>query len=362
MYIYLMEALVTPFIFLGPTVSGKIQKARSYIEQAYNCKLTLPLVERKFTISGDYEARVLASPYHFEIDVPNLSMQDKQIIGELLTTFFMSGDVLNALRTNTRKLVILRRAHSLSLPAAIRVRAILHQFVLPPDATGMLWFTAREMSGSLAVLSDACVIQSVPRMPYNNWLTSDIDDRCKNEEAYERCCGRIERAQEIAEFFSSETSIVWPRRVYDFYDETIKILINAATQGKANITVLKWIRNRIYQALSLCQSPPDIIDSFASGIQNNVDLLEPNVFWLAMKSLSNAEPHTSYRTPLSLENALLQLYEVIRNHTKKSPPTDNGITNETVQTGNEFSEKQSIKPKAVNNRRSSPIKKSIKKG
>jgi hypothetical protein len=318
-----MEALNLPFLFLGPASSGKLTHARKLIEQAHNKTLSLPLEERKFTVGDNYEARVFTSPYHFEIDIPNLSMQDKQIIGELLTTFFNSGDVLNSLHTDCRKLVILRRAHALSLPAAIRVRSIIHQFVLPPDGGGMLWITAREMSGSLSILSDAFVVQSVPRTPFENWRQLPIREECKTEEGYDRCNGRVERAQEIAKYFPS-SEIIWPRRVHDYYDETVKYLIDAARSGKTpNLTVVNWVRARIYQALSLCQNAPDIIDSFAAGVQHNAHLLEPRVFWLAMKALNQSEPHTSYRTPLSLEAALLQLFEVVRaNSTVKPLPED----------------------------------------
>jgi hypothetical protein len=108
---------------MGPSGSGKLTQARAWIEEAHKGKITYPMEMRTFTVGDGYEARVATSPYHFEIDIPNLSMQDKQIIGELLTTFFSSGDVLSGLRTSARKLVILRRAHSLSLPEVVLSKA-----------------------------------------------------------------------------------------------------------------------------------------------------------------------------------------------------------------------------------------------
>lgn len=311
---------------MGPTSSGKLSLIRRWIERAHGTTITLPLEERKFTVGDGYEARVYASPYHFEIDIPNLSMQDKQIIGELLTTFFSSGDVLNSLRTNTRKLVILRRAHALSLPAAIRVRAIIQQYVLMPEAAGMIWMTAREMTGSLSLLADAFVHHSVPRMPYNTWITQRIPEPMKTQNAYDRCNGRLERVEEALVFFPDGNIPVWPRRIQDYYDEMVTFLIAAARSGKEpNLTVVLWIRARIYQALSLCQNAPDIIDSFATAVQRCSSQLEPHVFWKAMCSLATSEPHTSYRTPLSLEAALLDLFEVVRKHSStKSLPVDNG--------------------------------------
>ena len=308
-----MERLQIPWLILGPTGSGKLTQARKWIEAAHGVNLKLPLESRTFSVGDGYEARVLASPYHFEIDIPNLSMQDKQIIGELLTTFFSSGDVFSSLRSGNRKLVILRRAHSLSLPAAIRVRSILQQYVLPPDAGGMIWVTAREMSGSLAILEDAFVRYRVPRISLDSWISNPaIPTILQTHEAWDRCNGRPERVQEMIKFFPDGRIPAWPRRVQDFYNEMMEILIREAlAPKKPNLAVVEWIRGRIYQALSLCQNGPDIIDSYAAAIQHHAKLLEPQLFWKAMSSLTLAEPHTSYRTPLSLEAALLNLFDVV---------------------------------------------------
>ena len=325
-----MDCLSVPWFFLGPTGSGKLTTARKWIEKAHNGAITLPLESRNFTVGDDYEARVLTSPYHFEIDIPNLSMQDKQIIGELLTKFFASADVLSSLRTSTRKLVILRRAHSLSLPAAIRVRAIIQQYVLPQDAAGMLWITAREMTGPLALLEDAFVKHRVPRMLHADWAQrEDIPVPLKTEEAWDRCLGRPERAKEIVKFFPTGEIPTWPRRIQDYYDEMIEMLIQQAVSPKPpTLAIVLWIRGRVYQALSLCQTGPEIIDSCANAVQRKHTMLEPQVFWKAMSVLTLAEPHTSYRTPLSLEAGLLNLFETIRNNTVRKGEKHLTITNE----------------------------------
>ena len=325
-----MDKLNVPWLFIGPSGSGKLTHARKWIEEAHGVKISLPLESRTFSVGDGYEARVLASPYHFEIDIPNLSMQDKQIIGELLTTFFSSKDVLNSLRTSTRKLVILRRAHSLSLPAAIRVRAIIQQYILPPEAAGMLWITAREMTGPLALLEDAFVKYSIPRISYTDWSSSyeELPPPLRTETAWDRCNGRIERAREVLRFFPTG-ELDWPRRVQDFYDEMVEFMIRHAQSGKApNLNTILWIRGCVYQGLSLCQTGPEIVDCCAAAIQRKRTMLEAHVFWKAIDSLSYAEPHTSYRTPLSLESAFLNLYETIRVHTTEEKRSS--ITSEDV--------------------------------
>jgi hypothetical protein len=325
-----MDRLATPFLFIGPSGSGKLTTARAWIEAAHKTKFALPFEVRNFSVGDGYEAKVLASPYHFEIDIPNLSMQDKQIIGELLTTFFSSGDVFNSLRTHTRKLVILRRAHSLSQPAAIRVRAIIQQFVLPPDAAGMLWITAREMTGPLAILEDAFVKHRIPRMPYVAWSSLPLPPPLLTEAAWSACEGRKDRAQEILKFFPDGTIPSWPRRIQDFYDEMIAILIwIAASSCPPSLEVVLWIRGRIYQALSFCQTGPEIIDSCAAALSRKHTLVDSVTFLKAMHALTLIEPHTSYRTPLSLEAGVLTLFETLRENNIKSAPKYNEASEAT---------------------------------
>jgi hypothetical protein len=178
----------------------------------------------------------------------------------------------------------------------------------------MIWITAREMSGSLAILEDAFVRYRVPRISLESWSTNPtIPSILQTHEAWDRCNGRLERVQEIIKFFPDGRIPAWPRRIQDFYNEMMEILVREALAPKTpTLEIISWIRGRIYQALSLCQNAPDIIDSYAAAIQYHAKLLEPSLFWKAMRSLTIAEPHTSYRTPLALEAALLNLFEVVR--------------------------------------------------
>jgi hypothetical protein len=301
-----MATLAVPWLLVGPAGSGKTRLARAWIEETYKTPLTLET--RTFTVADDYTVTVAASAHHFEIDIPNLSMQDKQIMGELLTTFFNAGDVLNSMKLGGRKLVILRRAHALSLPAAIRVRAILQQYVLPANGTGMIWMTAREVSGSLSILDDAFVKMRIPRISFSSWC-SKVDSSFHTVEAYDKLEGRIERAKSMKEFEST----TFPRRICDYYDELVEAMIKGATLKKeGSIATILWIRARVYDVLAFCQNGPEIIDSLAAALSRREDLLEPDQFWKGMQVLAGSEPHTSYRTPLALEAAFLELVEALQ--------------------------------------------------
>jgi hypothetical protein len=319
-----MNRLSVPWLCVGPSGSGKLTQLRQWIEEAHGVKMTYPLEVRTFSVGDGYEARVYASPYHFEIDIPNLSMQDKQIIGDLLTMFLSSRDVLSSLQSTARKLVILRRAHCLSLPAAIRVRAILQQFVQPAHASGMIWLTAREVTGPLALLEDTFVQRSVPRIPLRDWCgREDVPDAYRTEAAWVALEGRPERAQKMASYFPvvPTSAPVWPRRIQDYYDELILEMIKGAvhfgTVGEPKMDTIQWIRGRVYETLSFCQTGPEILDACASAVTRHAELLDPSVFWSIMEVLSQSEPHTSYRTPLALEWAMLNMFEVMRKYHEK---------------------------------------------
>ncbi len=315
---------------MGPSGSGKASLAHRWIEEAHGVKLSYPLESRVFSVGDGYEARVLASPYHFEIDIPNLSMQDKQIIGDLLTMFLSSADVLNSLHTSTRKLVLLRRAHCLSLPAAIRVRAILQQMVFPAGASGMLWITTREMTGALALLSDGFVRVPVPRVSAAAWSTmATIPDAYRTAEAWDRLEGHPERASAMAALFPKGPahSAQWPRRIQDFYDELVAEMMRNRFRKEPNLDIVLWIRARVYDALSFCQTGPEIVDSCAAAMvryyentatataTNTTVPAPPAILWEVMRVLAESEPHTSYRTPLALEWAMLKMYDVMRRKT-----------------------------------------------
>lgn len=298
-----MERLAVPWLFLGPTGSGKRREAHSLLAAAHGTSLPLAMTTRILPVGDGYEARIFTSPYHFEIDIPTLSMQDKQIIGDLLTTFFSSTDVLNALRSSVRKLVILRRAHSLSLPAAVRVRAILQQYVFPPGAVGAIWMTAREITGPLALLTDGFCIRRIPRMPLSMWSSS--------EKAYDACEGRVERASAL----SMLPPHTYPRRIQDYYDDIIQSM--SLPGGPTTLAVVAWVRACVYQMLSFCQTGPEIVDSCAAAVERAVSneaspLYNSNLLWPIMTTLTQSEPHTSYRTPLALEMMLINLYDILR--------------------------------------------------
>ena len=90
-------------------------------------------------------------------------------------------------------------------------------------------------------------------------------------------------------------------------------------------------------------------------------MLEPQVFWKSMISLSQAEPHTSYRTALSVEAAILNLYETIRTNSTPKQNELGGSSTEcsmeaTTSVADGAEAADTTKPKTVR-RRAAPTKK-----
>jgi hypothetical protein len=172
------------------------------------------------------------------------------------------------------------------------------------------------MTGPLAILEDVFVQKRIPRLSYTAWSAlPSIPAHLQTEAAWTALEGRPERAVELARFFPEAGGVTpaWPRRIQDFYDEVLTNLLEAAKSGKApTVAVVLWIRQRVYQALSFCQTGPEIMDSCAAALQRKHKDLDAITFFKAMRALTMAEPHTSYRTPLSLEAGILALFEALR--------------------------------------------------
>ena len=270
---------------------------------------------RMFKVGDDYECRVYCSPYHFEIDIPDMSMQDKQILVEVLSMLFSAGDVFSGMKTNKRKLVILRRAHCLSLAAAVRLRWILETRVCMEGGTGMIWLCAREITGSLTVIEDLFVRVRVPIVTEAVWRETwgawpAIADR------YEEFDGRMDRAAALVRWGSvCLTSGKFPRIIANCFEDLIIEIIRgsllAALQKVAvpPLSLAVWIRERVYDILGMCQTGTEFLDGYSAAIENAIirNYCSYNMFKAAIQAVAVAEPNTSYRNPVSLEKILMDI-------------------------------------------------------
>lgn len=270
---------------------------------------------RMFKVGDDYECRVYCSPYHFEIDIPDMSMQDKQILVEVLSMLFSAGDVFSGMKTNKRKLVILRRAHCLSLAAAVRLRWILETRVCMEGGTGMIWLCAREITGSLTVVEDLFVRVRVPIVTEEVWRQTwaawpAIADR------YEEFDGRMDRASALVRWGGvCMNSGKFPRIIANCFEDLIIEIIRGSLLAALQkvpvppLSLAVWIRERVYDILGMCQTGTEFLDGYSAAIENAIikQYCSYKMFKAAIQAVAVAEPNTSYRNPVSLEKILMDI-------------------------------------------------------
>ena len=153
-----------PVLWVGPAGSGKLTAARKALGATGEPRLqTLEI--------GEYSARFWEFPTHMEVDIMDLSMMDKQILPEILNKLLSTRDVMGS----GRKVMILRRIHGLSPPAAVRLRVCLEELVWSAGAPAMIWCTARTVNSAVAGVMDGFVYRRVPG-PLESHLRTELKE------------------------------------------------------------------------------------------------------------------------------------------------------------------------------------------
>ena len=312
-----MANLHFPWLFIGPAGTGKTRAARRMIADSLHITEAevYPKDMRMFKVGDDYECRVYCSPYHFEIDIPDMSMQDKQILVEVLTMLFSAGDVFAGLKTNKRKLVILRRAHCLSLAAAVRLRWILETRICPEGGTGMVWLCAREITGSLSVVEDIFVRVRIPVPTREEWA-STWATAPQIADSYDLFEGRMDRPAALLRWGKKcMEENTYPQMVSQCYDslivEILRGCIRAAIKKVAipPLATAIWVRERVYDFLGLCQTGTEFLNGYCTAVETAFlkSYCTYPMFRAAITVIAATEPNTSYRNPISLEKMLLDI-------------------------------------------------------
>ena len=312
-----MANLHFPWLFIGPPGTGKTRAARKMIADSLHITEAevYPKDMRMFKVGDDYECRVYCSPYHFEIDIPDMSMQDKQILVEVLSMLFSAGDVFAGLKTNKRKLVILRRAHCLSLAAAVRLRWILETRICPEGGTGMVWLCAREITGSLSVVEDIFVRVRVPVPTREEWAVTWA--ACPQiADSYDKFEGRMDRPAALLRWGKKcLEERTYPQMVSQCYTSLIVEILRGCIRASLKkitgppLATALWVRERVYDFLGLCQTGTEFLDGYCAAVETallNSYCTFP-MFRAAIAVIAATEPNTSYRNPISLEKMLLDI-------------------------------------------------------
>lgn len=266
-----------PILWIGPAGSGKLTVARKALGATGEPRLqTLEI--------GEYSARFWEFPTHMEVDIMDLSMMDKQILPEILNKLLSTRDVMGS----GRKVMILRRIHGLSPPAAVRLRICLEELVWSAGAPAMIWCTARTVNSAVAGVMDGFVYRRVP---------GPLEPRLRTE---------LKESFHPTEVPSIQTYIA----------EMLRQMTVALAEGPPTLAAATWIRGRIYDLLGLMITGNDLVSGLvwatvrlaASGSLSTVKAKA------VLGVLSRARWVPSYRTPLVLELIVTAVYDALSSH------------------------------------------------
>jgi hypothetical protein len=261
-----------PILWVGP--SGKITEARKALGSTDLTLRTLQI--------GDYTARYWEASTHMEIDIMDLSMMDKQILPEMLNQLLSTRDVLGS----GRKLMILRRLHALSPPAAIRLRACLEELVWAPGAPAMIWGTTRHINHTLVGLLDGFVYRRV-----------------------QASGGNIR--QDLAQSLNKKITDV--PTISSYINDMMRQMVFALQEGPPTLEAAKWVRARVYELLGLMITGSELT---AGLVWSTVRLAAAGAITDAqatrvLDTLARVRWVPSYRTPLILEMIVAAVYQAL---------------------------------------------------
>jgi hypothetical protein len=272
-----MTTSAFPILWVGPASSGKITAARERLCVPKGLEPRLQIL-----MIGDYSARYWEFPTHMEIDVMDLSMMDKQILPEMLSQLLSTRDVTGG----KQKVMILRRIHSLSPPAAIRLRSCLEEFVWFPGAPAMIWCTAQSVNAVVSSILDGFVFIRMPsRHVWNGKV--EIQTRFQN------------------------TSVVPTLTSYVY--ELLRQMVVALEEGPPCLDAVEWIRARVYDMLGLMITGGELVENltWATVRMASSGTLTTKKADAILHVLASVRWFPSYRTPLMLEMILVSVYNTI---------------------------------------------------
>lgn len=266
-----------PVLWVGPAGSGKLTAARAALGAEGIPKLrTLEI--------GDYVARYWEFPTHMEIDIVDLSMMDKQILPEMLSQLLSTRDVMRIAGTADKKMMILRRVHALSPPAAVRLRACLEELVWAPGAPAMIWCTARVVNSVVAGLIDGFVYRRIAAQ-------SDMKD--------------------LRTVLAKKVGVTTPvPTIASYISDMMRQLVLTTKDGPPTLEAVKWIRARVYELLGLMITGSELTTNL---VWSTVRLASTGAITDAQATrvldmLTRVRWVPSYRTPLMLEMIIAGVY------------------------------------------------------
>lgn len=271
-----------PILWVGPAGSGKLRAARASLGAPTDEE---PRLHVMTDINEDF-ARYWEFQTHMEIDVMDLSMKDKEILPELLKQLLSTRDV----RGGGRKMMILRRVHGLSPPAAAKLRACLEELVWSPSAPAMIWMTARVANAVVLSLMDGFVYRRVPATPA---IASD----------------RVQIAHAVG---AGDCGDMVPS-IQSYISEMLRQMACALDEGPRCLEAAKWIRGCVYDLLGLMMTGSELVGglTWATVRLAAAGSLSSEQAKAVLSVLARARWSPSYRIPIMLELICVSVYDAL---------------------------------------------------
>lgn len=271
-----------PVLWVGPAGAGKLRAAREALGVPAGVEprlLTYECNEEK------YSARYWEFPTHMEIDIMDLSMMDKQILPKVLTQLLSTRDVTGG----KRKVMILRRVHSLSPAAAVRLRACLEELVWSAHAPAMIWCTARVINSVVQGFMDGFVIRRI--------AAPSVETRPDRDAIYS---------------LLGATGVQTPT-IQTYLAEMLRQMAFALQEGEPCLEAAAWIRARVYDLLGLMILGSDLVSglTWATVRLAAAGSLSTKQAQAVLEALARSRWVPSYRTPIMLEMIITAVYNAL---------------------------------------------------
>lgn len=275
-----------PILWVGAAGSGKLRAARTALGCSPDETPTLHVLE---DLDDKLMARYWEFQTHMEIDIMDLSMKDKEILPEMLNRLLSTRDV----RGGERKMMILRRVHGLSPPAAVRLRACLEELVWSSTAPAMIWMTARVANAVVLSLLDGFVYKRVEVSP-----------------------GTAADRATVAAAVGGSMELV--PSVQTYIAEMLRQMVYALDEGPPSLEAAAWIRARVYDLLGLLMTGTDLVTglTWATVRLAAAGTLDTKRAKAVLDVLARSRWVPSYRIPIMLELICASVYDALAAHSR----------------------------------------------
>jgi replication factor C subunit 3/5 len=274
-------------LFCGPPGSGKKTRVMAFLRQLFHADIETTRMRTEYrTIEiGDgssnkkIEVQLTSSPHHVELTPADAGNNDRHVIAFFLKEIAASqtiGDV-------PIKVVVVNEAHRLSRLAQQALRRTMEKYA----RTCRLILICDSLSQIIEPVRSRCLIVRTPRVAAEDIsaIVTDVAGRERLDipedhvrQLVEEAHGNIRRALTLLEMYAMKKKAGAPAGPtvpeWERYTDSLCRLVK---ESKLDGTVMKAIRNHLYELLVHCVPPTEIFKRLVHVLLQGLDpsLIEP---------------------------------------------------------------------------------------